>query len=72
MKYSEFSRRLEFEKLEKKSPEKKYDLAWLTHFLQGLSKEKIDGVFHDNQNYYGKAQEIASDYFEDGLQTLLP
>lgn len=73
MKYSEFAKELQFDKLEKKSPEEKKDFAWLTHHLQNLEPADVPGQAKEEQHFYGKAQEVATRHFpEDGMQTLLP
>lgn len=74
MKYTEFAKQLEFDKLERKLPDPENKLAWLTHYLQDClsSKNEKDQAWADDQEYYGKAAHYASEYFENGLQTLIP
>ncbi len=75
MKYSEFSRKLEFDKLERNLPDPENKLAWLTHYLQGFTSgnKSLNGQVAESQEYYGKAGDYASQYFgEDGLQKLIP
>lgn len=74
MKYTEFSKHLEFDKLERKLPDPENKLAWLTHYLQDFAPKKASSNGHlaESEEYYGKAQSYASEYFENGLQTLIP
>jgi len=69
MKYSVFAKKLQFDKLEKRSIEDKRDFACLTHFLQSIEPTDFSGQVNEDRHFYGKAQELASSYFsEDGMQ----